>query len=138
MAPRVSKRSVSSLVSTPEKRPAKATSTREAAPKKLFKADELSTGLGAKLRQQAMGGRATATRMSAVRIDGRSKADALAEMRGLLEGTPTNKDSGHGSTVVRDAPNVNSDAHWDYRTREYRQAQAQVAANGALEAEALA
>jgi hypothetical protein len=138
MAPRVTKAAVPSLQSAKPRAAAASRTEAKAPAKKLFKADELSTGLGAKLRQQALGGRPSATQMSAVRIDGRSKADALAEMRSILEGTPTNKDSGHGSTVVRDAPDVNSDAHWDYRTREYRQAQAQVAANGALEAEALA
>ncbi len=114
----------------PEQKP----ELRPSAPRRAV--DELSTGQGTRLRQQALGGRGVAGAL-ALRIDGRSRADALNELRGLLEGRPTSRDSGHGSTVVRDAPDVNSPGHWDPSSREYKQAAAQVAANGALEAEAL-
>lgn len=137
MAPRISKatpRPRTSPKPAAGKQPAASPAPRQ----KLFKADELSTGHGARLRRQALGSRASAVAAPlSMRIDGRSRADALAEMRGLLEGKPLDRDSGHGSRVVRDAPDVNSPGHWDHRTREYKQAKAQVAANAALEGEAL-
>jgi hypothetical protein len=121
----------------PPSRPQPRTDARDPrAPAKLFARDELSNGLGKKLRQQALGGRGSVSPV-ALRIDGRSRADALAEARALLQGPPVSRDSGHGSTVVRDPPDVNSPGHWDPGSREYKQAAAQVAANAPLEADAL-
>lgn len=132
MAPRITKPTSTT--------PAARTVARTAAPAvkraSLFRADELSSGVAKKLRQQALGGRGQVKPVS-LQVDGRSRADALAEMRSLLQGPPVDRDSGHGSTVVRDPPAITSPGHWDPRSREYKQAAAQVAANAALEADAL-
>jgi len=115
----------------PENEPARATV-------RALQVDELSTGQTRSLRLRALGGRAS-VRPASPRLDGgRTRGDALNELRGLLEGKPVSRDSGHGSTVVRDAPNVNGPEYTDPSSPEFEKALGQVIANAALEAAALA
>ncbi|MBX7101719.1 MAG: hypothetical protein K1X89_28650 [Myxococcaceae bacterium] len=72
-----------------------------------------------------------------LRADQRTRGDALLEMQQVLEGERLNEPTAYGSTVIRNPKDVTSNSDWDYREKRNEQAKAQVAANAALEADAL-
>lgn len=111
------------------------------APKVQLK-DELSTGQAKRLRVAALRSEGAAPlgrvqAQSALRIDGRTTGDALWGMQEILEGKRESTDTGRGSKVERNAPDVNDKSDWDWRTDRYKRAKSEVEANRPLEEAAL-
>ena len=119
------------------KQPSKAVAKKpgRAAPK--FGKDELSTGLGKKLRLASLRsgeGLQPARRTEAgLRVDGRTTGDALWGMQDILEGPRLDEPTDRGSRIVRNPPDVNDKDDWFPNRKRNVRAKEEVAANAPLE-----